>query len=204
MDVDLDVAVDVALFGFAPFGPFEVNPTAELVRGLAAAHPDWSASMLEVEPDDTAGELFDVLDSGARLVVGFGVRVGTPELELNTAAINWLAMRSEADALHFGPIDPGLPVELSVEPGWQQTVFRTLDSAGATLSLSDDAGMHACNLALFHGLAHAPADTRVVFLHVGPNILERPDLVARLATGLGNLVRELAPRPSRGGAAQPR
>jgi pyrrolidone-carboxylate peptidase len=144
--------------------------------------------VLSVEPEAALGKLLPVFEQKPTLVIGFGVHIGVSHLQVNMSAINWLAMRSEADALYFGPIDPALPLEIRVAQPWAQEAIDRIAQTGIAYSTERDAGMHACNLALFHSIAHASASTRVIFFHVGPDILERPELlrdIARVVTALG-------------------
>ena len=164
----------VLLYGFEPFGPFEVNPTAALVRRLALAHPERRAAILSVQPADAVGELYHLMSAAPRVILGFGVRADLQDLEVNTAATNWMSMRSEAAIPFFGAIDPGLPVAIALPDAWHQTIRRRLRDTGVAHTLSADAGMHACNLTFFQALVHAEPATRVVFIHVAPDAMTRP------------------------------
>ena len=180
-------APQTLLYGFEPFGPFEHNPTGELVRWLAAEDASRQSVVLSVEPEAALGHLLPLMERQPSVILGFGVHVGVSHLQLNLAAINWLAMRSEADALYFGPIDPALPLEIAVHPTWANEAMTKISATGIAFTTSRDAGMHACNLALFYTIAHAAPGTKVVFFHVGPNVLERPELlrdIKRVVTAL--------------------
>jgi hypothetical protein len=41
--------------------------------------------------------------------------------------------------------------------------------------------MHACNLTFFQALVHAAPETRVLFIHVAPDVLTRPGLASEIA-----------------------
>ena len=174
-------APEVLLYGFEPFGPFEVNPTGELVARLARQHPERRAVVLSVEPADAMGELFEVLNARPRVIVGFGVRADVAGLEVNTAATNWVAMRSESAVPFFGAIDPGLPLAIELPLAWRGTVLSRLRVSGVPHTVSPDAGMHACNLTFFQALVHAAPETRVLFIHVAPDVLTRPGLASEIA-----------------------
>lgn len=174
-------APEVLLYGFEPFGPFETNPTGELVARLAQGNPERHAVVLSVEPADAMGELYALLNARPRVLIGFGVRADVAGIEVNVAATNWVAMRSESAVPFFGAIDPGLPVAIELPAVWQQTVLSRLRATGASHTISPDAGMHACNLTFFQALVHAAPETRVLFIHVAPDVLSRPGLAGEIS-----------------------
>ncbi|MDP6942986.1 MAG: hypothetical protein QF464_02455, partial [Myxococcota bacterium] len=90
------LSADVLLYGFAPFDTFDVNPTRALVKHLTQRHPERHEAVLSVSPEDALGELYALMAARPRVIIGFGVRADVQDLEVNTAATNWLAMRSES------------------------------------------------------------------------------------------------------------
>ena len=167
-------APPIQLYGFGPFGDFDVNPTADLVDYLIQGHPDRGASVLSVQPPDALAELFEIIDRRPKVLIGFGVRADVRELEVNVEATNWLSMRVEGELPYFGLIEPGLPAALPLPSRWRESLETRLGALNIPHTLSSDAGMHACNLSFFYGLLHAPRDTRVLFMHVPPDVLTRP------------------------------
>ena len=167
---------EVVLLGFGPFEGFPINPTDRLVRESAAAHPGWTSDILPVDPRGALERLYDHLDRRPRLVIGVGVRADIEEIQLNPTALNWISMRDWGDWLHYGPIDAGLPVEISIEPKRRADLERAVRGLGPDVKLSNDAGVHVCNLVLFEGIAHAPADVGFLFVHVPSRILTDPRL----------------------------
>ena len=170
------------LYGFEPFGTFEVNPTRALVAHLSKGHPQRTQAVLSVSPEDAMGHLYALMAERPRAIIGFGVRADVQDIEVNTAATNWLAMRSESSTPYFGAIDPGLPTSISLPGPWRDTVASHLQASRVPHTLSPDAGLHACNLTFFQALVHAPAGARVLFVHVAPDIMQRPDLLRALET----------------------
>ena len=90
-------------------------------------------------------------------------------------------MRSESAIPWFGAIDPGLPVAIELPPAWRGTVLSRLRATGVVHTVSPDAGMHACNLTFFQALVHAAPETRVLFIHVAPDVLTRPGFASEIA-----------------------
>ena len=134
------------------------------------------AAVLSVSPAEALGTLFNVMERGPKLIIGLGVRGDVRELEVNTEATNWLSMRTAGELPFYGSIEPGLPAALPLQSEWLTRVTREVTRLGEGLRLSPDAGMHACNLTFFNALLHAAASTRVLFIHVPPDIITRPRL----------------------------
>ena len=166
----------VVLLGFGPFEGYPVNPTDRLVREIAAARAGWESETLPVDPQGALERLYDHLDRQPRLVIGVGVRADIKEIHLNPTALNWISMRDWADWLHYGPIDSGLPLEIGISPAHRDALVRAVDEHKLSVNVSDDAGVHVCNLVLFEGIAHAPAGVGFLFIHVPPRVLEDPRL----------------------------
>ena len=182
-----DPAWDVLLFGFEPFDVFEINPTAELTRRLVENRPERRAAVLSVEPEAALGRLFELMAHKPRVILGFGVRIDLDDVEINTAATNWMALRSEAAIPYFGAIDTALPTVISPREPWMRLVQARLRTSGVPHTLSPDPGLHACNLTYFQALVHAEPMTRVLFIHVSPDVMTRPgqfEALQRLVSAL--------------------
>ncbi|MEE2780150.1 MAG: hypothetical protein VYE15_06490 [Myxococcota bacterium] len=166
----------VVLLGFGPFEGYLVNPTDRLVREVAAGRAGWESETLPVDPRGALERLYSHLDRRPRLVIGVGVRADIDRIQLNPTALNWISMRDWVDWLHYGPIDPGLPVEIGLEPSRRSALVQAVEQEKLNVSISNDAGVHVCNLVLFHGLAHAPPGVGFLFIHVPSGILDDPRL----------------------------
>ena len=151
--------------------------------------PERRAAVLPVQPADAIGDLYHLMSARPRVILGFGVRADLEGLEVNTAATNWMSMRSEAAIPFFGAIDPGLPVAIALPDAWHQMIQSRLRALGVPHTLSSDAGMHACNLTFFQALVHAAPGTRVVFIHVAPDAMTRPGYVEALQRVVDALLR---------------
>ena len=180
---------EIVLYGFEPFGPFEVNPTGDLVAHLAQGHPERTGAVLPVAPADALGALYHLMGSRPQVILGFGVKADIKVLEVNTTATNWMAMRSEAAEPFFGAIEPGLPAAIQPQQSWVTQALSRLKASGVPHEVNPDAGLHACNLTFFQALVHAPLGTRVLFLHVPPDVLTRPGYVDTLKAVVATLVR---------------
>ena len=167
---------DVLLMGFGPFTGFPINPTETLVEDTAR-RAGWSSAVLTVDPREALEALYPALEGGHRWVIAVGVRAGLERIQVNPTALNWISMRDNHDWLHYGPVDPGLPTEISLPGSEIGQLKRELALRNLDVDVSRDAGTHVCNLVLFHGLLHAPGDVRFRFIHVPPGVLQDPDLL---------------------------
>jgi pyroglutamyl-peptidase len=179
----------VLLYGFEPYAEVDVNPTAAFVERLAVGHPERRAAVLSVSPPDAMGALFELMQVRPKVIIGFGVRADVKGIEVNTAATNWISMRTEGDPPYFGAIELGLPAAVSVRAAWQRELEAKVAASGAPVTLSTDAGLHACNLTFFQALIHAEPGTRVLFIHVAPDLLVRSGLASQLTRLVESLLR---------------
>jgi pyrrolidone-carboxylate peptidase len=178
--VELPSRPSALLFGFEPYAEVDVNPTGAYVRSLVVGHPERQAAVLSVSPPDAMGALFELMEARPKVIIGFGVRVDVEGIEINTAATNWISMRTEGELPYFGEIEPGLPSAVSVRESWRHTLEAKVRASGGPVTLSSDAGLHVCNLTFLQALIHAAPETRVLFIHVAPDLLSRPGLATQL------------------------
>ncbi|MGB0590757.1 MAG: hypothetical protein ACPGU1_13845 [Myxococcota bacterium] len=170
----------VLLYGFEPYAEVDVNPTGPYVAQLASGHPERRAAVLSVSPPAAMGRLFDLMEEAPDVIIGFGVRTDVTGIEVNTAATNWISMRTEGELPYFGELEPGLPSAVGIREPWRREVEATIKASGVVATLSPDAGLHACNLTFFQSLIHAAPEARVLFIHVAPDLFSRPGLEAQL------------------------
>ena len=170
----------VLLYGFEPYAEIDVNPTGPYVKGLAEGQPDRRAAVLSVSPPEAMGALFELMAQGPKTIIGFGVRADVEGIEVNTAATNWISMRAEGELPYFGALEPGLPAEVTLTDAWQRELEGKVAASGVPVTLSRDAGLHACNLTFFQALIHADPGARVLFIHVAPDLLSRDGLASQL------------------------
>ena len=170
-------APSLLLYGFEPFGDFDVNPSAGLVERLASGQASRRAAVLPVSPPDALGALFHLMADEPDFIIGFGVRSDVEVVEVNVEAINWLSMRTAGEPPFFGTIELGLPSSLVLQSAWLEHVRGVVDGLGESVRINIDSGMHACNLTFFHALLHASPSARVLFIHVPPDVHTRPDLL---------------------------
>ena len=167
----------VLLYGFEPFGTFDVNPSSSLAQRFANKESSRHAGVLPVSPPEALGALFKLMERKPRFIIGFGVRADVEGFEVNVEATNWISMRTPGELPFFGSIEAGLPSALGLREAWLERITEVVKAIGGEAHLSTDSGMHACNLTFFQALLHAEARTRVVFIHVPPDVLERKGLL---------------------------
>ena len=196
--------------GFEPFAGDDVNPSADLVRDLAADPPPGirlRALVLpvafgdDVEDDGSAfAALRPVIDAFAPDgIVLTGLSARLDRLHVEHRAVN---LRDSDVADNDGRVVRGR----EVAPGGPHTCFTTADAerlaralgaAGVPAQRSADAGRFVCNDLYYRTLLHArrlrPAP-RVVFVHVPHHDPARTPYLSRDVSlrGLRTIVRELA------------
>lgn len=156
--------------GFDAFPDAPVNPSAAVVRALAAEgwSPTGAALDCEAIPVAWSGSVEAILQRGAYdgvLVVG--VAVEAEAFRVETLGRN----RADPDRPdHGGARWPTLEIDPAGPPALPATapveaILARLAAAGVAADFSDDAGAYLCNFTLY-GLLAAQAAPAVGFLHV--------------------------------------
>lgn len=169
--------------GFDPFGPSDVNASAEAVRSLPSTLGDHTivTATLPVVYDKCADALFSLLDQyNPDCVLCLGQAVGREGISLEHAAVNVKASSSPDNAgVTFSgeKIDDGgadsLPSNLPLKE-----LVAALREIGIPSKISYSAGTYVCNNLFYHlmryAAEHAP---RMLcgFVHIPPCESQRTD-----------------------------
>ena len=162
--------------GYEPFGDHGTNPSGEVARALvgeAVAGHDVVGAVLPVEfaaAGDRVRDLVDEHDPAA--VVATGLAAGRNGISVERVAVNAADAVGTPDNADADPVDEridpdGRDAYLATLPA-RRTVRACLD-AGIPARLSNTAGTHLSNDALYETLAHLEAtgrDAPAGFLHL--------------------------------------
>ncbi|MWG33352.1 pyroglutamyl-peptidase I family protein [Halomarina oriensis] len=168
--------MSVLLTGYEPFGEFEENPSEQLARRLdgedVAGH-ELVGSVLPVEFDGIGERLATLVDRhDPAAVVCTGLASGEPAIRLERVGVNVADAAGTPDNADADPVDEriapdGADAYLSTLP-----LVRTVEhlrERGVPARVSNTAGTHLCNDALYSTLAHLDATGRDVpagFVHL--------------------------------------
>lgn len=146
------------LAGFAPFGPYPVNPTAQLAEQLDGVCLGEVLVKGVVMPATYLSCHHDVMELAmhynACRIVTLGLATRVPRLRIETVGRNW--MNSEyADAAGMfasgEELYTGSPQILSVNSDFLE-LKRNMILAGAPCEISQDAEGFVCNALIYHVL----------------------------------------------------
>jgi pyroglutamyl-peptidase len=149
--------------GFGPFPGRENNPSAALVRAIAAEFNDASCLMrcVVLKTEYQAG--LKTLDKELKtfrpdIVISFGVAADRKGIHLETRAANRIDNKGIADAAGYRPrrvrIDKTKNNEFpSTLP--LQEIHRSLGAQGIPVQMSRDAGGYLCNYVFYNVMKHA-------------------------------------------------
>lgn len=165
----------VLLTGFEPYGPYTVNPSAELAKALdgrPAGDRRVHAAVLPVHHAAAAARVRELLDELAPAdVVHLGLAAGRSRVALERVALNVMDFELPDAAGYRAtgePCVPGGPAAyLSTLP--LPAILRELTAAGIPAYLSNTAGTYLCNQTLYttlHAVARRPHPPRVGFIHL--------------------------------------
>lgn len=171
------------LTGFEPFGGEAVNPSAEIVRLIAADPPsgvEITVLVLPVRGRVTFDQLVPALDAlGLDAWLGVGQAGGRAQLAVERVGIN-LLIDHDLAAVDARAIQDDVPdpLEQTLVAGAPAAYFARLpvvklaahmSAAGAPTAISHSAGAYICNEALYvaeHHLATSGRDLVSGFIHV--------------------------------------
>jgi pyroglutamyl-peptidase len=167
--------VRVLLTGFAPFDGDTSNPSAEVVRALAADPPPGLLLATAVLPVSYAGALpalrAAILRDAPHVVLATGLAGGRPHISVERIAIN-------IDDARIADNDGARRIDSPVLPGGPAAYFATVPikaitaairAAGVPAMVSQSAGTFLCNHVFYHAChiaATARPGMRVGFLHL--------------------------------------
>jgi pyroglutamyl-peptidase len=169
----------VLLTGFKPFGELEINPTAQLMRTIAASAEEFDGAVVETSVLDTDYVLCEqqFRDAVARFapdaILSFGVAMGTDELGLERIAVN-LDEAGIPDS--GGHLRAGERIVAEGLVGYWATidvdgVYEALVEAGIPVRFSNHAGTYVCNHLFYYGLyliQTLGSKIKMGFVHVPP------------------------------------
>ncbi|MGC5617038.1 pyroglutamyl-peptidase I [Georgenia sp. Z1491] len=169
----------IVVTGFGPFGPHTENPTADVVRELAAAGPpvDGTQLVTEVLPTSFAratARMRELVSTHApRLLLALGLAADRTVISVERVGVNLVDAR-------IPDVDGEQPVDEPVRDGGPDAHLATIDvraalaaarGTGVEATTSASAGLYVCNAVLYTALdtarAHAPG-TRAGFVHLPP------------------------------------
>ncbi|MFB6128003.1 MAG: peptidase [Halolamina sp.] len=165
----------VLVTGYEPFGDHEANPTESIagdLDGTTVAGHDVVGAVLPVAFDEVAAELTALLDAhDPEAVVATGVAGGRQAVAVERVGVNvadcaGVPDNDGAEPRGVHPAD-GPDAYLSTLPVGE-TVRACLD-AGVPARVSNTAGTHCCNRALYallHALDRRNRDVPAGFVHV--------------------------------------
>lgn len=164
------MTLTLLLTGFGPFPGAPRNPTATLVKQLAARRRRGVRGIAHVfatRYDAVDRELPELIARHRPdVLVMFGLAGRRTKLCIEVRARNRVS-RWFPDAARFVPlrpdITPGAPLHRAGRAPFSRLVAAARAS-GAQAELSDDAGAYVCNYVYWRGLEQGPAIT--VFVHV--------------------------------------
>ncbi|MFD1512225.1 peptidase [Halomarina rubra] len=166
----------VLLTGYEPFGEFDENPSEQLARrldGTAVADHEVVGSVLPVEFDGVGERLAERIDRhDPAAVVCTGLAAGATAIRLERVGVNVADAAGTPDNAEADPLDEridptGADAHLATLP-LVETVEH-LRRRGVPARVSNTAGTHLCNDALYSTLAHLRATDRDVpagFVHL--------------------------------------
>jgi pyroglutamyl-peptidase len=161
--------------GYEPFGDHETNPSARVAReldGATVAGHEVVGAVLPVEFDRVADELAALIDEhDPAAVVATGLAGGRTALSVERVGINVddaVTVPDNADsAPHDERIDPvGADAHLATVPVVESV--ETLLDAGIPARVSNSAGTHCCNHALYSLLENHDVASGFVHLPFTP------------------------------------
>jgi pyroglutamyl-peptidase len=164
----------ILVSGFEPYGPYKVNPSAELAAtldGRAVGPATVRSLVLPVHRDEAAARLAPALDEAPLAVVLLGLAAGRARLALERVALNVLDYPipdAEGVELHGPPCVPGGPPAY-----WSrlplEAILAALTAEGVPAYISNTAGTYLCNQTMYwmlHALAERGASTPAGLIHV--------------------------------------
>ncbi|MFC7176609.1 peptidase [Halosegnis marinus] len=165
----------VVVTGYEPFGEFDRNPSAavaERVDGATVRGESVVGRVLPVEFDGIRAELTALLDEhDPDLLVATGLAGGTPGIRVERVGVNVADAVTTPDNAERDPADEriaGGPAAYFATLPTTAVVAELLD-AGIPARLSNTAGTHLCNDALYTGrhlVETEGYDARVGFVHL--------------------------------------
>jgi pyroglutamyl-peptidase len=168
--------MSVLLTGYEPFGEFEENPSEQLARRLdgdEVSGREVVGSVLAVEFDGIGERLATLVDRhDPEVVVCTGLAAGETAIRLERVGVNVADAAGTPDNADADPVDQridddGADAHLSTLP-----LVRTVEhlrTRGIPARVSNTAGTHLCNDALYSTLAYLQQtgrDTPAGFVHL--------------------------------------
>ncbi|MBU3727847.1 MAG: hypothetical protein FGM37_01150 [Phycisphaerales bacterium] len=177
--------VRIVVSGFEPFGGSELNPSAEVVRRVMAAHADRALGRELALHGITLPVVGGVRPGSARhairaaiaefrpqTVICLGEAATRASICIERIAFNERSYRiadNSGSRIASAPVVRGAPKCLrstAAHPGMLRAMRLAVRAHGATVRMSDDAGRFLCNEVLFDCLHRARGVYEAVFIHV--------------------------------------
>jgi len=204
----------VLVTGFAPFGPYAVNPSEELAKavdGRLAGSCTVRSVILPVHRAETCAPLGPILDDiRPRAIVHLGLAAGRARIALERVALNVLDYRlpdADGEQPHDEPCVPGGPVaHRSRLP--LDAILDALTVQGIPAYVSDTAGTYLCNHVMYWtlhelerrrstalaGLIHVPLlPAMVAAARTDEPSMDFPLMLRAVEIALGVIARHAAP-----------
>ena len=172
----------VVLQGFERFGPYERNPSAQIVRALGQAPPsgcELATSVLASDLNAVRTGVPELIQQvRPRVWLGVGLWGGHPSVSVERYAANRIDF-------HIADVAGAQPRDEQIDPGGADGCFVPVDDreivrawadAGIPGYSSESAGAHLCNFSLYlaiKAMDRLSPDHRTTFIHVPLT----PDLV---------------------------
>lgn len=165
----------ILVTGFAPFGPYAVNPSAELAKAVDGRRVGSCAVrslVLPVHHAEACLRLAPVLAEGdLRAILHLGLAAGRTRVALERVALNVLDYRLP-DAEGYQPHDQPCVAD-GPAAYWSRlpldAILEALTARGIPAYVSDTAGTYLCNQVLYwtlHELARRGSPARAGLIHV--------------------------------------
>jgi pyroglutamyl-peptidase len=166
----------VLLTGYEPFGEFDENPSEQLTRrldGVEVAGEEVVGVVLPVEFEGVGGRIAERVDRhDPAAVVCTGLAAGATAVRLERVGVNVADAAGTPDNADADPVDEridadGADAHLATLPVVE--TVEHLRGRGVPARVSNTAGTHLCNDALYSTLAHLRATGRAVpagFVHL--------------------------------------
>lgn len=190
----------ILVTGFGPFPGAPVNPTEELVKGLARLHLSGASIATHVfrtsyaAVDNELPALVRRHRPAALLM--FGLAAGTPHLRIETRARNAVAALPDVCGAipALRAIAPGRAPRVAL-PTMPRTLLAAARRARVAAAVSEDAGDYLCNYLCWRAAeaARLPQGPRLAaFIHVPEDVR-----AADIARAGRTFLKDMAPRFSR-------
>ncbi|TNE48767.1 MAG: pyroglutamyl-peptidase I [Deltaproteobacteria bacterium] len=177
----LNLLGSLVVTGFEPFGPYDCNPSQQLVESLSE-DPElrrWTGRVLPVSAQSLPHHLDDLFAMQPRAIVALGL-ADCPAIRLERVGVNVADFRIPDNT-------DQQPQDLALLPDGPDAYFSTLPirdlledllEAGIPATLSNTAGTYLCNMLLYL-LLHRASLMEIPALAGFVHLPQTPDMVAQ-------------------------